>query len=366
MSTQPIHPAAHTPSFEAVWGDLGRGLENVLVADGVPGSLAEDVVQETGIRLLVRWEDLDHGRPLMPLALTIARNLVVDRHRKEERIDLYAVPQERPAPADIEQRALARIHLGAVHRALQSLNPRYRKLLLIEAGYLGEDPSSEPATRAARSRARRGLKLLMEHARDAAWVMVGPIGQAARKTSVRLRSSMARPEWAAVGQAFAGVALFVVTFPPGGSIPSTDAPTPWADRTVTMARGASGINLQGSHLGAQFSVAPQPGGTPSGKSGQASPSYPGPLVLGKVPHSQAEGESRGRTSLHRIEESGEGGATLAGEQASWRYEVRYRSPGCVRKAANGKPTTACDATPEAEGSASVRYGEHEVGYETGE
>jgi hypothetical protein len=359
----PEAPSTH-PTFESAWAGLAGRLENALVADRVPRPLAEDIVQETGVRLFERWDRLDTSTSLMPLAITIARNLVVDHYRKDERVELQAAPQQEVIGFDVEERALARVHLGAVHRALRKLNPRYRSLLLAEAGYEKHNGAGG-ATRTARTRARQGLKLLMDRAPDAAWAASGPIAAFYRRSAFRMRRLFERHEWAALGQVAAAAALlFVASLPPSGAIAEETPGRSTRDRVI-----AASASKETSHstvvprsdprvtelTGEQVQEDTTPGSTMESTDES---------VLSLVPHSKGRHAGGGSFGTHGFDDSSSGTATVAGEEVDWKYDAEYRNPECVQEAAEGNVSPGCDTSAHAEGGASVRHRDREVEAET--
>ena len=348
-------------SFESVWTDLGPRLKNALVADGVERYLAEDIVQETGTRLFVRWSHLDTTTSVMPLALTIARNQVVDHHRKYGKVEPQEMPLQEVLGFDVEEQAMARMHLAAVYRALRKLNPRYRTLLLAEAGYVGMSPGG-PATRTARSRARHGLKLLMESASDAAWVAVGPIGTAIRRFSVKLKQLGGRPEWATLGQAAAGAFLFFAALPSLSVSAHTHPPAHSAPDIVAIAV-ADELSPVTSHSRANGEPSLEARDVAQRARG-SEPSRADRSLLPPLPGSKGHNTGGGGFGLDGFDENGQGSGDFLGERVHWSYRAEYRNPECVRHVINGELDPGCDASPEAEGGASVRHRDREFAVDT--
>jgi hypothetical protein len=360
VETRKEGPLDPSTLFESEWSDVAGRLEKKLIASGVSRSLVEDVVQETGVRLFVRWARIDTTQPVFPLALTIARNLVVDHHRKHDRVELRDTPLGLDVAVDAEQRALARIHLSAVLRAMRKLNPRYQRLLLAEAGFAGTT-SSGPASRTARSRARHGLNLLLERASDVAWAMTGPIVSLCRRSSVRLRQMLGRHDWAMVGQAAAGVVLFLASMAAPRAIANESRAPSASPQSVSSARGAGeavgseGIgNVYAAGSDAEASRSDDDG-DPAGSSGLALPPWA---------HSKGHNTGGGHMGLGGFNEVGKGTGTVAGEKLEWTYRAEYRQPQCVRWALQGRPGTGCDTSPRAGAGASVKHRDREIGFET--
>lgn len=149
------------PKFEQTWADLSARLDTTLTKRGIPPWLKEDVVQETGLRLLKVWDALDHSRPLLPLAYTIARNLVADEIRRNRNVD---VGEEVDTASDefvTERAGLARIELRRVEEALVSLTEKQRSVVLSDLGVAPPPKMGPDAIKMARMRARRSLLALL-------------------------------------------------------------------------------------------------------------------------------------------------------------------------------------------------------------
>ena len=126
--------------------------------------LQEDVVQETGLRLIRMWEQVDQTKPLWPLTATIGLNLLRDEIRKASWSDLVQAVPDAPSIENVERRGLARLELRAVGRSLKHMPDSHREVLLAE---MADDPPGAPdpsATRMLRMRARRKLQHLLDQA----------------------------------------------------------------------------------------------------------------------------------------------------------------------------------------------------------
>lgn len=141
--------------FETVWRELRPRTIALLVRRGAPRDVAEDVAQETAIRLLKNWHLLDEDRPTWPFVRRVALNCMVDRHRRERFDSLESVP-DRVGPFDVEEQSLARFRLTEVWRAMAGLTQKERSILLAEVGVAGDHVNSS-ATKMARHRARQKL-----------------------------------------------------------------------------------------------------------------------------------------------------------------------------------------------------------------
>jgi hypothetical protein len=153
--------------FSEAWPDLASGLHRILAGKKVPPAISEDIVQETGLRLLMIWKRIDRGRPLMPLCVTIALNLVRDQARRSGREVIGEVP-ERPECLDVEAAAIARLELARTAAAMAQLSPEHRLVLLDEvSGRRSTCARSRDAVKMLRLRARRRLCSLLEVASSA-------------------------------------------------------------------------------------------------------------------------------------------------------------------------------------------------------
>jgi RNA polymerase sigma factor (sigma-70 family) len=145
-------------SFEQEWSDLARGLDRTLRARRVPSARREDIIQETGLRLFVRWSELDPERPLWPFAITIAMNLLKDEQRMQARRNAAPHPPGELVGQGVEEEALARLELTNVRSALEKLTPAQRSVLLADIGAAPYDDRGAAALKMLRMRARRTLR----------------------------------------------------------------------------------------------------------------------------------------------------------------------------------------------------------------
>ncbi|MFN2388752.1 MAG: RNA polymerase sigma factor [Actinomycetota bacterium] len=144
-------------SFEIEWPILARRLDFLLARKCPSVADREDIIQETGLRLLGMWSRVDLHRSAAPLATAIALNLLRDRARRPVREVLGHIP-ESAAVDDVERSGMARVDLTVVSRSLDRLPDRYRVALLAEV-----DPDHHPRPhKMVRWRARRALKSMLE------------------------------------------------------------------------------------------------------------------------------------------------------------------------------------------------------------
>ena len=150
-------------TFEREWVVLSRRLRLLLARKRVDPSLQDDLVQETALRLLSMWDSVDLRRPLWPLTVTIALNILRDRGRLVNKDDLMADIPERGALHDVEAAGLARVELARVREAMGALSQSQRSALMKEIG--GHAMAYAPDTsgeKMLRMRARRKLKSALE------------------------------------------------------------------------------------------------------------------------------------------------------------------------------------------------------------
>jgi hypothetical protein len=152
-------------TFEAEWPGLATKLESFLARKGIPPDQREDLVQETGARLVGMWNSVDRNRPTWALTLTIALNIIRDRYRRGESREIASEVPDQPALYDLEQAGLARIELGRVKSALASLTAAQRGALMAELGHReGIHRPDTSADKMLRSRARSRLNAIVGRA----------------------------------------------------------------------------------------------------------------------------------------------------------------------------------------------------------
>ena len=141
--------------FEPIWKELRPRVVSLMRQRGASVDAAEDLAQETAIRLLNSWDVLDRERSVWPFARRVALNCLIDRHRRETLDPLGSVPDV-TAPHDVEEQGLARFRLHQAWRAMNGLTQRERAVLLAEIGLARRHPN-DSATKMTRLRARQKL-----------------------------------------------------------------------------------------------------------------------------------------------------------------------------------------------------------------
>jgi len=178
--------------------------------------MKDDVIQETGLRLLKLWDALDHDRPLLPLAYTIARNLVADEIRRNRNVD---VAEEVDVSSDefvTERAGLARVELGQVEEGLTSLTEKQRSVVLSDLGMAPRPEMGPDAIKMARMRARRSLLAFLT---GASKLHAGVVFNFKRLLRTAEVAAAGRDGWAAGAGAVAAVAMLATWSgpPPGWS-----------------------------------------------------------------------------------------------------------------------------------------------------
>ncbi|MDQ3878318.1 MAG: sigma-70 family RNA polymerase sigma factor [Actinomycetota bacterium] len=167
----------HSPesvSFESAWKDIAPRLLGMLRRRGAAHDVADDLVQETAIKLFEAWDRVDPDRPLWPLARTIAVNSFTDRIRRDRSRPVDDIPDQ-PLNYDLEDHVLARGRLRSVGSAMSGLRPADRELLLKEVTAPTRGASSQ--LEMARLRARRKLERALQDVASA----FGAVQVAARR-----------------------------------------------------------------------------------------------------------------------------------------------------------------------------------------
>ncbi len=132
-------------AFEAEWSVLSQRLRLLLVRKRVQPSFHDDLIQETAVRLLSMWETVDRRRPLWPLTVTIALNLLRDRWRRRvlPHADIDGIPHLASSQPGPEQLVLADLDRAVIRAALASLPEDYQ--MVIRLRVLEARPSGEVA-----------------------------------------------------------------------------------------------------------------------------------------------------------------------------------------------------------------------------
>ena len=148
-------------SFETEWPQLSARLRRLLARKNVPAGCHDDLVQETALRLVVMWDQVDRNRSPWPLTVTIVMNLLRDANRPRPVREICGDIPDVIAAADVERSGIARSELARVRRAMKELTSEQRAVLLYELGMAGEGKRTKDADKMLRMRARRKLTAVL-------------------------------------------------------------------------------------------------------------------------------------------------------------------------------------------------------------
>jgi len=161
--------AGDPAAFDVVYAAFHARLFNFMARLSHRRDVAEDLVEETWLRLVAHAERLRHDTRLGPWLFTVARNLyasycrsrLLEESSAEELIGLW--PECPPAPSPFEEAAASEAE-RRVAAALASLPRTYREVLLL-VGVEGMTPSEAAqvcgiSAEAFRQRLSRGRALL--------------------------------------------------------------------------------------------------------------------------------------------------------------------------------------------------------------
>lgn len=226
---------------------------------------AEDVVQETFLRAWSRLGLFEPGRPLWPWLVRIAQRLCIDHWRANaKRLGHEPLDRLRPAASadggwpDFAERSDLRIRLDS---ALATLNPRYRRLLLLQAleGWSYEDlaraeGSTVTSVGKVLMRARARARLALDRSERAVLGALAPVfafKKRMRAARARANAAVGRVERAAEernlaavsyeGALCSGVHLFSIGSVAllallGGMLPAVDPPSAISHRAPASHR----------------------------------------------------------------------------------------------------------------------------------
>lgn len=182
-SAIPAHPAAETTlsrlmagyqagdaaSFDALYAALAPGLRRYLSALTRDGARAEDLLQETFLRIHKVRHTYDPALPVSPWAYAIARHVFLMAQRRTRRAREAPLPSDEMLEIEMEgeRRRPGDPRVGAAHdlaRALNELPPERREAVVLHHvwGYRFDEIAARLGIRegAARLRAHRGIKSL--------------------------------------------------------------------------------------------------------------------------------------------------------------------------------------------------------------
>ncbi len=165
--------AGETSAFSELYERHGRALLSFLARLTGDRPLAEDLLQETFIRVWRARDTYQGEGQFRAWLFTIARRLVIDwrRTRRIDRVDEPAALETTLAPASPQAGAEARELVGRLERALRQLPEGQREVLLLsrQSGLSAEQVaqvtgSTPGAVRVSLHRALRRLSELLDAA----------------------------------------------------------------------------------------------------------------------------------------------------------------------------------------------------------
>jgi DNA-directed RNA polymerase specialized sigma24 family protein len=351
-------------SFEDHWPAITRALDPYLTRRGVPRSLRDDLIQETGFRLLVTWDKVSLERPLIPLAITIARNLLIDHARTQLRWGecSQVVPDDAVNSNDVEEAALARVELGKVRRALTQLSSRHRHCLLAEVGAMPSSSRETAAAKMLRSRARRNLRMLLERASCLILPLRQLLHDITRRTD-NFTNRLTGDQVIAVQATLMAVVSLFVPFGPHHGIGGAFSPPDLPPSASVQLGGLSGAKQITSILGSPMawldeSSTSRSDGGPLNRGAASDPQHRNG-IFDDIP--EGEGETYDELYLGpdgaRARHSNSG--KLADHKARVELNVQYDMPRCVREALEGRPSTKCKLESRLRVNAKVRIDDSE-------
>ena len=326
-----------SPTFERLWPSAAARLDHILMSRNVPGWLREEVVQETGVRIWTRWDRLYFAGDLLPLARTIASNLITDHHREATRLVLTDdAPDGATERTDVERSAIARIDLDQVRAALSELNPRYRQALLAEIGESAIQETAELA-KVTRLRARRRLRAVIERSRIAVVTQVRTLIDLLRRGAQATGQSFSGVEIQSLLQAALGISLMVsalvaLTFGPDPSPRRSGGPSLPFDANVASSGEREGFRNSPSGATRAFR---------SGrKSSEGSPPHPigygyepgdgngSEFPFPDVDYPGGEAKNGGSIDADGVVQHGEHSYPVGDDQLTVKYDYRAKAPDC--------------------------------------
>ena len=345
---------SNSKDFETLWPPVERRLRSVLYSRRVRSDAIDDLAQETALRILRRWDDVE-PETIGAYAVTIATNLLRDEARRSQHsIEAAALRTEDAPPAD--RLALARIQLRAVGAALSRLNPTQRAVLIAEVDP-GETviPIARSAIRMARMRARTRLRELLESS-----TAMGGLAQIKMRRVFSMQEPISGSAFAAANM----LAAVVMATGVMGAPATTAQPTGsggLGDFQVTASR-VSTPEVRGAEAIDPISDLGQDGLDWAARL-QSWPEARPEMNSNFGPVHAGEGQlyvgGWGDVGPYGADKSYDNGVTAI------RGRAVYEPSGCVKRTAWGAPPSKCTSFGKLEVKATVRAGgqSHDVGTE---
>jgi hypothetical protein len=149
------------PGLEEVWPEVSRRLEQCLRARGASPALAEDVVQETALRVLQARVTFRSADDLMRWARVVAGRLVIDAHRRRRFVADVEVPDV-PGHESVHGQVEGRLALDAVSHAIKAMTVDQRQALLEAQPADGLERRDAVRLNVRRHRARAHLRAAVD------------------------------------------------------------------------------------------------------------------------------------------------------------------------------------------------------------
>lgn len=130
--------AGDTSAFDTIYDEYRARLYSFLVRLSRRRDLAEDLLEQTRLRLVTYAGRIKPGTPLGPWLFVVARNFYLSYCRSRAVEDARAAPlmgvwtQPAPGPSPFEQAAASALE-ARFERALAALPPQHREVLLLSA-----------------------------------------------------------------------------------------------------------------------------------------------------------------------------------------------------------------------------------------
>jgi len=153
---------SESPSTEQIWELLSARLRSFLLQRVSDEQIAEDLLQETFVRIHKNLDDIDDMQRITSWVFQIARNLVIDHYRAKSR-DAASIAHDLEAQKD-EEESVTNLVAGWLPQMIAQLPANYRQA--VELYELKGVPQQEIADQleislsGAKSRVQRGREKL--------------------------------------------------------------------------------------------------------------------------------------------------------------------------------------------------------------
>lgn len=152
------------PTTEAIWEAFSGRLRNFIQARVADADEAEDLLQETFIRIHTRVDTLADDTRLAAWVYQIARNLIVDHYRRRK--DILPLPEGIAALPDFDDPSAEQEIAAGLKDMVADLPEKYRQaIVLTEFGGLKQTELAAQlglSASGAKSRVQRGREMLRQ------------------------------------------------------------------------------------------------------------------------------------------------------------------------------------------------------------